>query len=139
MRIRLTSTLAVAALVAGCGGGDGQQGEVADMFIELAEAEGIELDRNCVEEAAGQLSDDDAEKIVEAGTEGSADVSADADAVGEQILGCLDVDSYRESILTQFGTDSSVDIDCLRAELDELETVDEIDEQVIDAAFSCSS
>lgn len=140
MRIRSIGTLVLAALVvSACGGDDGKQGEVADMFVELAESEGIELDQECVEEAAGQLSDSDAEKIVDAGTEGSADVSDEAQVIGEQILGCLDVGSYRDSILSQFETDPSMDTDCLRAELEDLATVDEIDERVIDAAFECSS
>jgi len=140
MGTRLTGVLAAATVgVTACGGGgNGSQDEVADMFIELAESEGIELDRDCVVKTAGELSDADAENIVEAGANGSADVSDDAQAIGIEILSCLDVDSFRDSVLTQFEQEGSIDIDCLRAELEQLETVEEIEDRVIDAAFGCA-
>lgn len=144
MRTRSTGTRWIGALAAAvvgisaCGGGDDSQGEVADLFIELAESEGIELDRDCVVETAGGLSDTDAEKIVEAGTDGSADVSDEAQAIGDEILDCVDVDSFRDSVLTQFEQDGSIDIDCLRSELEGLTTVEEIEDQVVDAAFGCA-
>lgn len=141
MRTRLFSTLTIAALaMTACGGGGGgAQGEVADLFIELAGDEGIELDRSCVEDAAEGLSDDDAQKIVDAGVDGDPDVSADAEAVGSQMFNCVDVGSYVDNIVGQFDGDESVDGDCLRSALSEVDTVDEIDEIVIDAALECSS
>lgn len=141
MRTKLFSTLAVTAFVAtACGGGGGgQQGEVADLFIELASDEGIELDRGCVEDAAEGLSDDDAEKIIEAGTEGDPEVSPEADEIGNEMFSCVDAGSYIDSIVSQFEDDDSVDADCLRAELEGLTTPEEIESGLIDAALGCSS
>lgn len=142
-----SSTAAVGTVVAitvaasACGGGDsaGQQREVADMFIEIVDARGLEFDRECVADAAELLSDDDAEKIVEAGTEGSSDISAAADEVGRQIMSCIDVDSYRADVVGQFEGDASIDSDCLSSELDSATTAAEVDERVFDAAATCTS
>jgi hypothetical protein len=140
MRTKPFSTLVVTAIVAtACGGGGGgQQGEVADLFMDLASEEDIELDRDCVEEAAEGLSDDDAEKIVEAGPEGDPDVSPEADAIAAAMFGCVDAGSYLDSIISQFEDDDSIDVDCLRAEFDGLTTPEEIEAKVIDAALACS-
>ena len=46
-------------------GSDSAQDEVADMMIEEMEAEGMDVDEDCVRDAAGELSDDDAQAIVD--------------------------------------------------------------------------
>lgn len=139
MRTRLIGTLVTSAVIlAACGGG-GDQGEVADMFIELAEEEGIELDRDCVVDAAKGLSDEDAEKIVEAGLEGDADVSDEAGDVGRDVFRCVDLDSYRDTIVEQFENDDSIDADCFGEELKGANTVEELDEMAFDAALACSN
>ncbi len=140
MRQQLFSTLTVAAVVvSACGGsGGGKQGEVADMFIDLASDEGVELDRGCVEDAAARLSDDDAKAIVDAGTDGDADLSPEADAVGDSIFNCVDVGSYVDLMVEQFSDDDSVDAECLREKLSEMTTAAEIEEGIFDAAFACS-
>jgi hypothetical protein len=145
MRWKLFSTLAVTwVAVSACGGGGGdagdggQQREVADMFIEFASEQGIELDRDCVEEAAESLSDDDAERIVEAGTDGAPELSPEAEAVGDAMFSCADASSYVDSIVAQFEGDDSIDADCLREQFEGLTTPDEIAEKVTDAALACS-
>ena len=139
MRKKLLSTLAATAVVvSACGGGGGKQGEVADLFIELAADGGLELDNDCVEDAAAKLSDDDAEKIVEAGTDGDPDVSPEAEAIGDEIFSCVDASSFVDSIVAEFENDDSIDADCLREELEELTTPDEIEEKMFDIALNCS-
>ncbi|MDW3214323.1 MAG: hypothetical protein R8G01_10020 [Ilumatobacteraceae bacterium] len=139
MRKKLFSTLAATAVVvSACGGGGGKQGEVADMFIDLASDEGLELDRGCVEDAADRLSDDDAAAIVEAGTEGTPDVSPEADEIGESIFNCVDASSFVDSIVAGYEGDDSIDVDCLRDELEGLSTPDEIQDKAFDIALACS-
>ena len=140
MRKKLFSTLAAMAVVASaCGGsGGGDQGEVADLFIELASDEGLELDRGCVEDAAARLSDDDAKAIVEAGTDGNPDLSPEADEIGDSIFNCVDASSFVDSILAEYEDDDTIDVDCLRKELDGLTTPEEIQDKVFDVALACS-
>lgn len=145
MRTTLTAGLAAAVLVlAACGSDDsspsGDQGEVADLLMEAAGDEGFELDRDCVNEKAGELSNDDAKALAEAGLEGDAEISAAGDAIGEAIFSeCVDASSYLNALIESFGEDDpTLDTDCLRSAL-EGKTVDEIDEGLFDAAFECTT
>ena len=108
MRTRLFGTLAIAALVlTACGGGGddggggdgggGAQDQVADMMIdvltEASEIEGVDvtIDEDCIRDKVGQLSDADAQAIVDAGPDGDPEVSAEADAIGETMIACVDL------------------------------------------------
>ncbi len=105
MRIRIIGTVAAATLaLAACGGGDdggsggSAQSQVADMMLTALDedlaAEGLSsdiIDRDCVRDAIGELSDDDAEKIVEAGPDGNPDVSADAEDIADSMFECVDL------------------------------------------------
>lgn len=105
MRIRTIGTVAVATLaLAACGGGDdtgsggSAQSQVADMMLEALDedfaSEGIDasvVDRDCVRSAIDGLSDDDAEKILEAGPEGNPDVSASAEEIADSMFECVDI------------------------------------------------
>lgn len=135
-------TLAVAVLaLAACGGGgpSGAQGEVVDTFDELASEQGIDFDRGCVEDLAADLSDDDAEAIVAAGTDGDAEISDEGEAIGERVFDqCVDVESYRDAIIEQLEeSDDSIDADCIREALGDASTASEIEDAVFSAAFDC--
>lgn len=105
MRIRFIGTVAVATLaLAACGGGDDSgsggspQSQVADMMLEALDEdltdEGIDpsvIDRDCVRSAIDGLSDDDAEKIIEAGPDGNPDVSASAEDIADSMFECVDL------------------------------------------------
>lgn len=123
MRTRLIASLAVATLaVSACGGDDGssgQQGEVADMMLEAAESEGITLEEGCVRDVAGRLSDDDAAKIVEAGVDGDPELSADAEALAEEMFDCFDTDALVDQIVAEMGDQEGIDADCLKRVLGE--------------------
>jgi len=113
MRTRIISSLAVATLVlSACGGSGGDQGEVADLLIESAAEEGLELDKDCVNDVADKLSDEDAEKMVEAGVDGDADISPEAEALAFEMISCLDADSLVDSMIEEMGDE--VDADCMR-------------------------
>lgn len=117
MRTRLVGTLTIAAFaLTACGGGDGaggSQGEVADLVIESAAEEGLELDEDCVRETAGKLSDDDADKIVAAGADGDPDVSEEADALGAEMFGCVNTDALVDQMVEELGGEG-IDTECLK-------------------------
>ena len=46
-------------------------------------------DEDSVRDLAGQLSDADAEALVDAGLEGDPEVSAEADEIGDQLESCV--------------------------------------------------
>jgi len=144
MRTTIISCFAATTLVlAACGGGDsvgGDQGRVIDLVIETAGDVGIEVDESCVSNLYADLSDDDAKAIADAGVEGNPDVSDEGSEIGDRVFSeCVDAESYLD---TQIGflteSDSAVDAECLKTELTGL-TVDEIDAQIFDAAFACTT
>jgi hypothetical protein len=113
MSSRLLATISIAALaLAACGGdddgggdgggggGDGSpQDQVADMMMEVLdetmtgeEMEGVTVDEDCIRDKIGGLSDDDAQKILDAGPEGDPDVSDGADEISASIVECVDMD-----------------------------------------------
>lgn len=107
MRTRLFGTIAIAALAltacggdddGGAGGGGGSaQDQVADMMIEVlneaSEVEGVEVDvdEDCIRDKVGELSDEDAQAIIDAGPEGDPDVSDQAEVIGESMFDCVDI------------------------------------------------
>lgn len=141
MRYRLTLLAAAATLaLTACGGSGSDQDEVADLFIEVASSQDLELDEDCVRDSASQFSDEDAAAIVAAGIESDPDVSDEADAIADEIFGCVDVSSYRDTLIDSIAeSDPTIDADCMRDALGDLETSAEVDDEIIGAALSCSS
>jgi hypothetical protein len=93
---KLATAAAIAAitLLAACGGDDG--GDSADgrdvitgQLMEVIGGDGAEADEDCVRDVVAQLSDEDVEKIVEAGPDGDPDVSAEAEDIGMQLAECV--------------------------------------------------
>ena len=150
MKSRLSATISIVALaLAACGGdddggsGSGPQGEVADMVIEDMEAEGFVVDEECVRDATGELSDDDAQALVDAGPEGDAgDLGADAEEAAAAVAGCIDsdqmVDAVIDDMVAEMG-EENVDADCIKEALDgvDLATMDESDPAVMTAVLDC--
>ena len=146
MKIRLIALTTTAALALGaCGGGDGgPQSEVADMFIDAMAEQDVKVDEGCVKDAMKQLSDEDAQKILDAGVDGSPDVSDDAAAAGAEALGCVDsgalVDQMITDLVDEVGADN-VDEQCLREALQDFD-IAELEsgtESLMRAAFDCMS
>jgi hypothetical protein len=144
MTSRLSVTISIAALVlAACGGGGGAQDDVADMVIEEMEAEGADVDADCVKDATGDLSDDDAQKILDAGPGGNADdLSEDAQAAASKLLGCIGLDSVIDDAIADMQSEmgeENVDADCIReatADLD-LENLDDGNGDMMTAMLEC--
>lgn len=139
MRTRFLAIITASTLALSACGGGGSQGEVADLFIEVAEGEGLVLDRGCVESAAERLTDDDAQAIVDAGIDGEPDLGEDAQAVGADIIKCVSIDSYIDNIVAGFEEDASFDGECFRDEITGLDSIEAIDDVLFDAALACST
>ena len=105
----------VALAVAGCGSDDGpalssDQAAAARSVIASAAEDGITLDEDCVNEVAAELSDADAALAAEDDT---AELSAEGEALGVQLLDCADEDALVDLFLAQIGAEG-VDEDCAR-------------------------
>lgn len=145
MRTRLFGTVAIATLtLAACGGGGGGvQGEVADMMIDELEAEDLDVDESCLRDATSKLSDDDAQKILDAGPDGDAEgLSDEAEAAAAEAIGCIDtgalVDQMIDDMVAEMG-EENVDADCIRDATDglDLANLDEGDGEFMSALFEC--
>lgn len=142
MRTRIITPLIVAAFaITACGGGaGGDQGEVADLFIDAMGDEDIDVDRDCVEDAASELSDADAKLLVDAGVDGDPDLSPEAAAIAAKMASCIDtgalVDQMIDELVTEVGEDN-VDGDCLRDALGDLDLSDPEDSAITTAMFDC--
>jgi hypothetical protein len=141
----ITAALALTA----CGsddssGGDlsGPQADAAQAAIDSAAEGGITLDRDCVNEVAAQLSDEDAE-LAAAGDD--AELSPEGEALTVQLVGCADQDELVDAIIGSFGdVGAGFDEDCARDALKELDLTalvaasgDEPPAELVDALTPC--
>ena len=124
MKKSFGATIAIAALtLAACGsdggsGASGVQGEAADAAMALAADEDFELDESCVNDLASQLSDEDAQKIVDSGG-GDADLSPEGEELSDQLLGCVDNDALIDQfIVGMTASGQEVDEECVRENLE---------------------
>ncbi|MEX2627262.1 MAG: hypothetical protein WD225_10300 [Ilumatobacteraceae bacterium] len=95
MKRSALSICAVAALTftaVGCGDDDGDsspQGQVAQQLIDEAEADGMGVDESCVREATSELSDSDAQALIDDDEEA---LSAEGGLALFGMLECIDLD-----------------------------------------------
>ena len=100
----------------------GVQGEAAEAFIAAAADSGITPDEDCVHDLAAQLSDEDAQAIVDSQPDGSPELSAEGTALTAQLPSCVSNDDLLEAYITQLkATGQTFDEECVR---DGLEGVD---------------
>jgi hypothetical protein len=144
MKSRVWAGIAVGALVlTACGDGGGAQDEVADMVLEEMGGEGVEMDEDCVRDAAQELSDDDAQKIVDAGPGGNADdLSPEAGETVDSFISCIDTDSLVDQMIDEMVTSEgaeNVDVECLRTALNDIDlaSIDESSPELMSALFEC--
>jgi hypothetical protein len=107
---------ALLTLAACGGGGGGDQGEVADKLLEAADDAGIELEADCVKEKAAKLSDDDAQKILDAGENDDPDLSPEGEALTAELFSCVSQDAFIDQITANLP--EGVDADCVRDQLE---------------------
>ena len=94
----LLGALAVGTiLVAACGDsgddGGGAQRDVADLLADFLDEQGVIFDEQCIRDVTSQLSNEDAQLLVDAGIDGDADISDEAVAMSEQLKDCVDFTS----------------------------------------------
>ena len=123
-------TFTIAALAAGlvltaCGSDDGAsisgpQADAAQAAIDSAAEEGLTLDEDCVNDVAGQLSDEDAE--LAAAADGDPELSPAGEALTIQLVSCADPDELIESIIGSMNEGGALfDEDCAREALQDLD------------------
>ena len=139
---RLVAALAGGLLVlAACGDGGGNQDQAADMLIEGAEDEGIEIDEDCVRDKASQLSDEDAQKIIDAeDSDETPDLSPEGLALTAEVVSCVPRDAMIDQILGDLP--EGIDGDCVRqalegVDLSEFVANGEAPEEFISAMTEC--
>ncbi len=125
----------------------GPQAEVADEAIASAKENGIDLDADCVNELASQLSDEDAQAMLDAGPDGEAELSDEGTAIGTQFLGCAGNDEIIDALIVELQkSGQEFDEDCVRDGLQDLDLAElaasaagegGTPEEVINAVFSC--
>jgi hypothetical protein len=119
---KITALLASSVLlVAACGGDDdsasGVQSDAADEFIQQMKDGDVNPDEECVHTAFADMSDDDAQRIVDAGSDETPDLSPEAMAiVTEATASCASSEDLLNSIIESLP--EGVDGDCVRDKLD---------------------
>ena len=73
------------------GGGDSLQQQVADQTVEQMSGDDVTVDDGCVQEKADQLSDEDAQAILDTDLGGDADVSDEAKEIAASLVECISV------------------------------------------------
>ena len=136
---KITGLIAASVLfVAACGGDDddnagsaqsdngsatatatGVQNDAADEIIKQANDGNLDPDEGCIREKAAKLSDDDAQKIVDAGSSDTPDLSPEGLAIVGETASCLSGDAMMNQIVENLP--EGVDADCVR---DKLKDVD---------------
>lgn len=144
------SVLAVAALaLAGCsddddGGGlsEAQQTAADQAVAQGAEAD-MEIDQACVEDLASQLTEQDAQAIVDAGIDGDAELSAEGETLTADLFNCIDesaiIDLFIQGI-EEAGQE--VDDECVHDALEGVDMSTLVDSgeppaEVVEAVLGC--
>ena len=120
-RTAMIIALVAATALTACGSDDstaisGIQADAAKAAVDSAAEEGVTLDRDCVDDVAVQLSDEDAAL---AAAEGDADLSPEGEELSLQLLACADQDQLIDSIVAGMG--DGVDQECARDALKALD------------------
>lgn len=120
----LASVLALT--LAACGGGDDgveltdDQAAAAQSVIDSAAEDGVTLEEDCVNEVAAQLSDEDAALAAE---DDEAELSAEGEALGIELLNCVDDEQLVDLFLAEIGAEG-VDEECAREALADFDLVE---------------
>ena len=115
---RITALLATSVLLfAACGDDDddagGVQAQAADEFIDQMKDGDVDPDEECVRTAFADMSDDDAQAIVDAGSDETPDLSPEAMAiVTEATASCASTEDLLDTIIEDLP--EGVDGDCVR-------------------------
>jgi len=103
------------------GGSSDVQAAAAQQTIDAATEAGFDLDEGCVNAITGQLSDDDAQAIVDAGPD-DPDVSPAGSALAGQLGGCLGQGALLDAFIDALTADGQeFDEACVRENLEDFD------------------
>ena len=118
---KITALVAASVLlVAACGGDDddsagGIQNDAADELIQQADDANLDPDEGCIRDKAANLSDEDAQNIVDTGTSDTPDLSPEGAGIVAEAMSCISGDAMLDSIIESLP--EGVDGDCVRDKL----------------------
>ena len=146
---RITALMATSVLLfAACGDDDdddagGVQAEAADEFIDQMRDEDVDPNEECVHTAFADMSDDDAQRIVDAESDEAPDLSPEAMAiVTEATTSCASSEDLLDSIIESLP--EGIDGDCVRdrledADFDEIVSSGTMPPEVEEAITECGA
>ena len=114
IRLLATGLLALGALSA-CGGGSGLSSDAkaaAAKVVKESAAEGVKLDKACVEKVAKKLSPEDAKTLADAADGDDPQLSTEGEALSGELFACADHDDIVKMLVEQSGMPDSAK-DCL--------------------------
>ena len=98
-KVMIGSLTALVLVAAACGddGGGGSlsaaRGQMLDLLLTEAAAEGMKIDEDCAAKVLNEISDEDVAKLLAAGPDGDADVSDETNAATLGLVKCVDTAS----------------------------------------------
>jgi hypothetical protein len=141
MNSRIVGTVVAGLVLSACGGGSGSdRGEAVDRFVETMKGDGVEVDRACAEQVIEKLSDADVQAIIDGSNSGDAQLSPAGDELASQLLNCVDTSSLiSDDLIDQIvaAAGDSVDADCIRDAIGDLDLSNPNDPEVAKAMIEC--
>ena len=130
-----------AAATEAAGSATGIQNDAADQIIDQADSANLDPDEGCIRDKAANLSDDDAQKIVDAGSSDTPDLSPAGLAIVAETMSCVSESAMLDQIVE--GLPEGADGDCVRDKLKDVDfgaifesgtTPPEVDQAVSDCS-----
>jgi len=114
-----TTTTTATSTNGTAGTASGAQNAAADEIIKQADSANLNPDENCIRDKTAQLSDEDALKVVDAGSSDTPDLSPAGLAIVAQTMTCVSADKMLDELVKDLPT--GVDANCVR---DKLKNID---------------
>ena len=132
----VAAALVLAVSVAGCGSDDsaptattnaplppGQaQGKLVELTLQGFAQQQLGADRECIATLATQLSDADAQALVDAYPSGDPKISPAGRAIGDRLLECVDRNDLLDTLVSSLVASAPVTESCVRGILEPLDT-----------------
>ena len=148
---RFIVLLAAGVLVLGACGSEStaqlnaDQERVVELVMQSSEESGLTLDETCVSEVVSRMSDEDAKALAESDLGADVELSAEGEALGEELVTCLDRDEFINALVADLSASGiNVDRDCIADALADVELTELFDStgegppvEVIEALDAC--
>lgn len=148
---RFIVLLAAGVLVLGACGSEStaqlnaDQERVVELVMQSSEESGLTLDETCVSEVVSRMSDEDAKTLAESDLGADVELSAEGEALGEELVTCLDRDEFINALVADLSASGiNVDRDCIADALADVELTELFDSsgegpptEVIEALDAC--